>query len=417
MLRYSKPLRKGAWDSMKNEINGKTFFSMVSGLLDERTTRLVAAAAALGMKYGGTSQVSRLSEVSRPSIYAGIKELRSETMAIERQKKRQRKIGGGRKSVDSNTPEVLGKLENLVKPYERGNPESPLRWTSRSLRKLSAEMKKMGYNVSHVTVGNLLEKMGYSLQSNKKSHEGGNSPDRDAQFGHINSTATQFMMKNQPVISVDAKKKELVGEFKNNGREYRPAGCPEEVNVYDFIDLEKGKATPYGVYDLNRNEGFVSVGISHDTAKFAVESIEKWWLTMGRDKYKEAHSLFITADGGGSNGSRNSLWKKEMQNFADKYGIDVYVSHFPPGTSKWNKIEHRMFSAISMNWRGKPLVSLEVIVNLIANTTTKTGLKIKAVINKNEYKTGEKVQDKDMAKLNIQYHKFHPEWNYVIMHQ
>jgi hypothetical protein len=402
---------------MKNEINGKEFFNMISGLLNERTTRLIAGAAALGMKYGGISQVSRLSGLSRPSIYAGIEELQGKKAMTELQTQRQRKIGGGRKSIDSNMPEVLEKLESLVKPYERGNPESPLRWTSRSLRKLSAEMKKMGYHISHVTVGNLLEKLGYTLQSNKKSHEGGNSPDRDAQFEHINNTATQFMTKKQPVISVDAKKKELVGEFKNNGREYRPAGCPEEVNVYDFIDLGKGKATPYGVYDLNRNEGFVSVGISHDTAKFAVESIEKWWLTMGRDKYKEAHSLFITADGGGSNGSRNRLWKKELQNFADKYGIDVYVSHFPPGTSKWNKIEHRLFSAISMNWRGKPLVSLEIIVNLIANTTTKTGLKIKAAINKNEYKTGEKVQDKDMEKLNIRYHEFHPEWNYVIIHQ
>lgn len=402
---------------MKNEINGKTFFSMVSGFLDERTTRLVAAAASVGMKYGGISQVSRLSELSRSTIYAGIKELRSENTATDVQKQRQRKIGGGRKSVDRNMPEVLEKLEILVKPYEHGNPEYPLRWSSKSLRKLSAEMKNIGYNISHVTIGNLLEKLGYSLQSNKKSHEGGTSPDRNAQFERINNTAMQFMTKNQPVISVDAKKKELVGEFKNNGREYCPAGCPEEVNVYDFIDLAKGKATPYGVYDLNRNEGFVSVGISHDTAKFAVESIEKWWLMMGKEKYPQARELFITADGGGSNGSRNRLWKKELQSFASKHGIDVYVSHFPPGTSKWNKIEHRMFSAISMNWRGKPLVSLEVIVNLIANTTTKTGLKIKATINKNEYKTGEKVQDKDMANLNIRYHEFHPEWNYVIMHQ
>lgn len=410
-------LKKGAWNKMKNEINSKEFFNTISGVLNERTTRLVGGAAALGMGYGGISKVSRLSGLSRPSIHTGIKELQGERIITKLQTQRQRKIGGGRKSVDSNMPEVLEKLESLVKPYEHGNPESPLRWTSRSLRKLSAEMKNMGHNISHVTIGSLLEKLGYTLQSNKKSQEGGNSPDRDAQFEHINDVVTQFITKNQPVISVDAKKKELIGQFRNNGREYRPSGCPEEVNVYDFIDSAKGKATPYGVYDLNKNEGFVSVGISHDTAKFAVESIEKWWLMMGRDKYKDAKELFITADGGGSNGSRNRLWKKELQDFADKYVIDVYVSHFPPGTSKWNKIEHRMFSAISMNWRGKPLVSLEVIVNLIANTTTKTGLKIKATINKNEYKTGEKIHDKDMAKLNIQYHEFHPKWNYVIMHR
>jgi hypothetical protein len=402
---------------MGNEINSERFFSMISNSLDERTTRLVAGAAALGMKYGGVSQVARLSGLSRPSIYAGMAELKNENIAFEEGETRQRKIGGGRKSVDDNNPEILARLESLVKPYERGNPESPLRWTSRSLRKLSEEMKCMGYGISHMTVGKLLEKLGYTLQSNKKSQEGGNSPDRDAQFKRINDTAIQFMAENQPIISVDAKKKELIGEFKNNGREYCPKGKPKEVKVYDFIDREQGRATPYGVYDLNRNEGFVSVGISHDTAKFAVETIEKWWLSMGREKYEDAHSLFITADGGGSNGSRNRLWKKELQVFADKYGLNVYVSHFPPGTSKWNKIEHRMFSAISMNWRGKPLVSLEVVVNLIAGTTTKTGLKIKAVINKNEYKLGEKVNDKDFAELNIRYHEFHPEWNYVIMHR
>eukprot|EP00831_Metopus_contortus_P072494 TRINITY_DN6614_c0_g1_i6.p1 TRINITY_DN6614_c0_g1~~TRINITY_DN6614_c0_g1_i6.p1 ORF type:complete len:433 (-),score=65.57 TRINITY_DN6614_c0_g1_i6:443-1741(-) len=399
---------------MKSEINGEKFFSTISDSLDERTTRLVASAAALGMKYGGISQVARLSGLSRPSIYAGMKELKNKNAENEEGQARQRKIGGGRKNIDAETPEILAKLESLTKPYERGNPESPLRWTSRSLRKLSAEMKLMGHGISHMTVGKLLEKLGYTLQSNKKSQEGGNSPDRDAQFNHINDTAIQFIGESQPIISVDAKKKELIGEFKNNGREYRPMGNPEEVNVYDFIDREQGRATPYGVYDLNRNEGFVSVGISHDTAKFAVETIKKWWLTMGREKYEDAHSLFITADGGGSNGSRNRLWKKELQLFADKYGINVYVSHFPPGTSKWNKIEHRMFSAISMNWRGKPLVSLEVIVNLIAGTTTQTGLKIKAVINNNEYQLGEKVNDKEFSELNIRYHEFHPEWNYVI---
>jgi len=402
---------------MENEINCESFFHMISSLLDERTARLVASAAALGMKYGGISKVARLSHLSRPVIYAGIEELKSQTALEEVPELRQRRIGGGRKSLDKEMPEILEKLESLTAPYERGNPESPLRWTSRSLRKLSEEMKHKGYRISHMTVGKLLEKLGYTLQSNQKSQEGGISPDRDAQFKHINDVAVQFIGENQPIISVDAKKKELVGKFKNNGREYRPTGEPEEVNVYDFIDPELGRATPYGVYDLNRNEGFVSVGISHDTAKFAVETIEKWWLTMGRERYEDAHSLLITADGGGSNGSRNRLWKKELQLFADKYGINVYVAHFPPGTSKWNKIEHRMFSAISMNWRGKPLISLEVIVNLIAGTTTKTGLKIKAAINPKEYKLGEKVENKDFADLNIRYHEFHPEWNYAIMHR
>ena len=399
---------------MKNQIDGKKFFSSVSGKLDERSTRLIASAAALGMGYGGISQAARLSGISRPSVYAGIEELKTGASVELLHEQRQRKIGGGRKSVDCDSPELLKTLESLIRPYERGNPESPLRWTSRSLRNLSEEMSVNGYEVSHVTVGRLLEKLDYTLQSNKKSQEGGNAPDRDAQFEHINDTVKAFMGENQPVISVDAKKKELVGEFKNNGREYRPSGNPEKVNVYDFINHDLGRATPYGIYDLNANEGFVSVGISHDTARFAVETIEKWWLNMGQEKYPDAHSLFITADGGGSNGSRNRLWKKELQAFSDKYDLNIYVSHFPPGTSKWNKIEHRMFSAISMNWRGKPLVSLEVIVNLIANTTTKSGLKIKAVINRNEYKLGEKVPDKELAGLNVLYHEFHPEWNYAV---
>lgn len=402
---------------MANEIDGKVFFETVSKLLNERTKRVVTSAAAVAMGYGGISKASRLSGLSRPTIYSGLKELSSGEGLEISDKGRQRKEGGGRKSIGDSDPEVLKKLESLVKPYEYGNPESPLRWTSKSMRKLSEEMKKMGYNISHVTIGKLLEKLGYTLQSNKKSHEGWNSPDRDAQFEHINGTAKQFIQEEQPVISVDAKKKELIGNYKNNGREYRPSGNPEKVNVYDFIDPILGRAIPYGVYDLNNNEGFVNVGVSHDTAKFAVDSIEKWWLSMGKEIYPDAHSIFITADGGGSNGSRNRLWKKELQKFADKYKLNIYVSHFPPGTSKWNKIEHRMFSFISMNWRAKPLTSLEVVVNLIANTTTKTGLKIKAAINKNEYKTGEKVSDEEMKKINILYHDFHPEWNYAIIYR
>jgi len=400
---------------MKEQIDCNQFFTRLEGLLDERATRLVASAAAVDMGYGGISAVSRLSGLSRPSIYAGMEEL--EHGGGELESLRQRTIGGGRKSIMCNSPEIMKSLDDLIKPHVRGNPESPLLWTSKSLRKLRDELRRMGHKIGHVTVGKLLESMGYTLQSNKKSHEGNGSPDRNGQFERINKTAEQFMAENQPVISVDAKKKELIGEFKNNGREYRPAGKPEEVNVYDFIDPVLGKATPYGIYDLNTNEGFVNVGISHDTAKFAVESIEKWWETMGRERYSDAHSLFITADGGGSNGSRNRLWKSQLQQFADKYELNVYVSHFPPGTSKWNKIEHRMFSYISMNWRGKPLVSLEVIVNLIANTKTKSGLKINSTINLKQYHLGEKVTDEELAKLNIRFHDFHPEWNYVIMHR
>jgi hypothetical protein len=402
---------------MKEQIDCKSFFERLDGLLDERTTRLVASAAAIEMEYGGISAVSRASGLSRPSIYTGIKELEQVSNGNNSSSQRQRKEGGGRKRISRNDPEIMKDLEHLVKPYVNGDPESPLRWTSKSLRKLCDELHGQGYKIGYVTVGKLLAVMGYTLQSNKKSHEGSSNPDRDKQFEQINKTAEQFIADSQPVISVDAKKKELVGEFKNNGKEYRPTGEPEKVNVYDFVDPALGKATPYGVYDLNANEGFVSVGISHDTAKFAVESIEKWWETMGHERYPGAHSLFITADGGGSNGSRNRLWKNELQNFADRHGLNVYVSHFPPGTSKWNKIEHRMFSAISMNWRGKPLVSLEVIVNLIANTKSRSGLKIKAALNQKQYHLGEKVTDKELAELNILFHEFHPEWNYVVLHR
>ena len=403
---------------MAAEIDGKQFFAQLADKLDERPKRLVAGAAALSMGRGGISAIARMGHVSRPTIYAGINELKKNRSATEDQgAKRQRRPGGGRKNIDSVNPKLLEDLEELIKPYEHGDPESPLRWSSKSLRKLSEELRKQGYKVSHVTVGRLLEKLGYRLQSNKKSHETGSSPDRDAQFEHINNTAREFGEEGQPVISVDAKKKELVGNFKNNGREYRMSGQPEKVNVYDFIDPGLGRATPYGIYDVNSNEGYIGVGTSHDTAKFAVETIENWWLTMGRYRYPQAHSLFITADGGGSNGSRNRLWKIRLQKFADKFALNVFVSHFPPGTSKWNKIEHRMFSAISMNWRGKPLISLEVIVNLIAATTSKTGLKINAAINDSHYELGKKVSDDEMAKLNILRHVFHPEWNYVIKHR
>jgi transposase len=398
---------------MEKQIAGQQFFSRITKFLDERTTRLVASAAALSMGRGGITEAARLADLSRPSIYAGINELKAANGGDQLPTGRQRRPGAGRKKNDDI--ELRKKLESLIEPYEHGNPESPLRWTSKSLRNLSDELEAMGHRVSHVTVGRLLGKLGYTLQSNKKSHEGGNTTDRNAQFEQINHTAKEFIDEGQPVISVDAKKKELVGNFKNNGVEYRPSGNPEEVNVYDFIDPTLGRATPYGIYDVSANEGYVGVCTSHDTARFAVETIEKWWLAMGQERYPEAHSLFITADGGGSNGSRNRLWKKELQSFADRSGINVFVSHFPPGTSKWNKIEHRMFSAISMNWRGKPLVTTEVIVNLIASTTTRTGLRIKAEINTSQYETGEKVSDDELAELRIIRHEFHPEWNYAFL--
>jgi len=301
----------------------------------------------------------------------------------------------------------------LISPYEHGDPESPLLWVSKSLRKLSEELKALGHNIGHVTVGKTLESMGFTLQSNRKSYEGGNGPDRDEQFAFITKAAESFFADEQPVISVDAKKKELVGDFKNNGREHHEKGKPELVQVYDFIN-ENGRATPYGVYDIGADEGHVDVGTSHDAAAFAVDSISLWWKEMGSTRYPDAHSLMITADGGGSNGSRNRLWKTSLQEFADKTGLTLCVCHFPPGTSKWNKIEQRMFSAISMNWRGKPLTTVEVIVNLIANTTTKSGLRIMASKSGKLYQCGQKVSDKEMLALRILKADFHPEWNYAI---
>lgn len=400
---------------MANAIDSEIFFKQASKFLNERSLRLATSAAAMGMGYGGISQAATLAGLSRPTVYAGIEELKSAAASTDIPEGGQRRRGAGRKAIDEGDTEIVKDLEGIVQPYEHGDPESPLRWTSKSLRRLADELGQMGHKVSHMSVKKLLRKLGYTLQSNKKSKEGGTSPDRDAQFNHINDTAQEFIAEGQPVISVDAKKKELIGEYKNNGREYRPQGRPESVNVYDFIDPEQGKATPYGVYDVGANKGYVGVGISHDTAEFAVETIKRWWTDMGMELYPDAHSLFITADGGGSNGSRNRLWKVKLQEFADKFGLNVFVSHFPPGTSKWNKIEHRMFSAISMNWRGKPLVSLEVIVNLIAGTTTTTGLEIKAEIDRSKYQVGEKVADAELNGLNILRHAFHPEWNYAVM--
>jgi len=386
-------------------------FALLTGVLDERTRRLVAAAEALVLGWGGATAVARATGVSRRAIREGIRELQA-PQAVSAG--RVRRPGGGRKRTLTADPTLLGDLERLVEPVTRGDPESPLRWTCKSVRRLAAELRQQGHVVSHRLVAEALRELGYSLQANRKTLEGAGHPDRDAQFEHLNRQVQAYLGTGDPVISVDAKKKELVGAFKNGGRELRPQGAPEPVRVYDFVIPELGRATPYGVYDLAKNTGWVSVGVDHDTAAFAVESIRRWWKGTGRADYPQAGRLLITADGGGSNGRRVRLWKVELQQLADETGWVITVCHLPPGTSKWNKIEHRLFSFISQNWRGKPLVSHEVIINLIAATTTQTGLSVRCQLDSNEYPVGVKVSDDDMARLHIQRDEFHGEWNYTI---
>lgn len=318
------------------------------------------------------------------------------------------------KKITETQPEILDSLDKLVSPLTRGDPESPLRWTCKSTYKLEEELKKQGYEISANTVGTLLKNLGYSLQAPSKSEEGGNHKDRDAQFQYINEKVSTFHQNNQPVLSVDAKKKENIGNYANKGKEYQPKGKPERVKVYDFPDKKKGKVTPYGIYDEQRDEGFVNVGISSDTAEFAVNSIRKWWYKKGQATYNNSPSILITADGGGSNGSRVRLWKTELQKLANELEKEIHVCHFPPGTSKWNKIEHKMFCHISSNWRGKPLISREVVVNLIGNTTTKTGLRIDAELDENIYEKGIKISDEQFAKVNLHKDDFHGNWNYII---
>lgn len=383
--------------------------------LNEKQQRIYLALESESLGFGGVSIVSRASGKSRPTILLGKRELKDGI--VELPQYRVRKKGGGRKKIYEKEPDIMIELDKLVDPVTRGNPMSPLRWTCKSTRQLSDALKKKSFNVSYVSVAEMLKVMGYSLQANSKTIEGGDHPDRDKQFKYINTQTKKYLTKKHPVISVDTKKKELIGNYENAGREWEKSEQPVKVNVYDFPDKTIGKAVPYGIYDIAKNKGFVNVGKSYDTSSFAVSSIRRWWIEMGRTEYSKSKNLLITADSGGSNGSKRRLWKTELQKFCNEFELEVSVCHLPPGTSKWNKIEHRMFSAISMNWRGKPLVSLEVIVNLIAATTTKTGLKIKAVINRNAYKLGEKVHDKELAELNILHHDFHPEWNYVIMHR
>jgi transposase len=381
--------------------------------LDERMRRIVAASETLGEGYGAISGVSRVTGVSRRAISLGLVELKGPVLEVKK-KGRIRREGGGRKRTVDIDPTLRTDLECLIEPVTRGDPESPLLWTCKSLRKLAGELREKGHKINHQTVAELLHEMGYSLQANKKTIEGAASLDRNEQFEHIYRKTKEFHDEGQPVISVDAKKKELVGNFKNNGREWRAKGMPEKVNIYDFENKELGQAIPYGIYDLVKNEGWVSVGIDHDTAAFAVASIRGWWETMGQERYPDARNLMITADSGGSNGYRRRLWKLELQRFADSSGLTIHVNHLPPGTSKWNKIEHRLFSFISQNWRGRPLVSHEVIVNLIASTHTTKGLKVHCHLDKNQYAKGLKVSDEEMKSLNIEYGNFRGEWNYII---
>jgi hypothetical protein len=388
-------------------------YNLVEWALDERLRRLVAAAEAKVLGHGGITVVAEATRVSRRAIHAGLKELESRQLEDAPTSFRIRRPGAGRKGFSETDTTLQTDLELLVDPVTRGDPESPLRWTCKSLRTLADELCKMGHKVSHTHVGKLLVKLGYSLQGNKKTLEGSGHPDRNEQFEHINKQVTCQLTKGEPVISVDTKKKELIGRFKNNGQTWCPKGEPTKVKVHDFIE-EAGRANPYGVYDIGADEGWESVGTDHDTAAFAVQTIRRWWHVVGSKAYPNAKELYITADGGGSNGGRVRLWKLELQGLADEIGIPIRVSHYPPGTSKWNKIEHRLFSFITMNWRGEPLISHEVIVNLIANTRTKTGLSVKVELDNREYPKGIKVTDDEFASINIIRDDFHGEWNYSI---
>lgn len=385
--------------------------------LDEVSLRLCAAADALALGRGGPSLVAKASGLSRTTIYAGLSEFDQTTHALPTPPKptgRIRHSGGGRKRLAESDPGLLNDLDKLVDPVTRGDPESPLRWTCKSTTNLTKELKAQGHQVSQRSVWTLLDQLGYSMQSNRKAEEGADHPDRDAQFLFIAKKVEQFQEAGLPIISVDTKKKELVGRFKNGGQEWRKKGQPEKVNVHDFADKELGKVVPYGVYDLTHNQGWVSVGINHDTAEFAVATIRRWWKRMGIILYPQARELLITADGGGSNGSRIRLWKIEVQKLAQELNMTIHVCHFPPGTSKWNKIEHRMFCHITENWRSRPLESRAVVVNLIANTRTEKGLTIQAEIDDAFYPTGIKIPDADMEGLAITRDAFHGEWNYKI---
>ena len=383
--------------------------------MDERMRRQWAASEALEIGWGGVSAVALATGLARNTVIAGTRELEYRQAHPEESVAAGiRRSGGGRKSSVQNDPQLQKALEALLAPVTRGHPESPLLWTCKSTANLAEQLQRENHPVSDRTVAGLLKEAGYSLQGNRKTKEGSAHPDRNAQFEYINRRVLAFQRRLQPVISVDTKKKELVGEYKNAGREWRPKGDPQQVNVHDFPNPKLGKAIPYGVYDLASNEGWVSVGIDHDTARFAAASIRRWWQEMGCQRFPKARRLLVTADGGGSNSSRNRLWKIALQELANDLGLDLEICHFPPGTSKWNKIEHRLFCFITKNWRGRPLISYEVIVQLIAQTTTKAGLTVRAAVDTNNYETGITVSDAELAKVKLTPSKFHGEWNYSI---
>ena len=386
-------------------------YEALAPVLTERSRRLWAATEAKSLGHGGIAVVIRATGISRSTISRGLQELASAD-AVEPQRVRRR--GGGRQRTTDKDPTLLTDLTALLEATTAGLPDAPLRWTSKSTRKLAAELQAMGHTISATLVAELLVQQGYTLQANRKTREGSRHPDRDAQFHYLNDQIHGAQQRGEPVISVDTKKKELVGDFKNPGREWRPKGTPERVRVHDFVIPEQGKAIPYGVYDLSRDEGWVSVGIDHDTASFAMNAIRSWWQKMGRTVYGGASHLTVTADGGGSNGSRSRLWKWELQQFANRTGLTITVCHYPPGTSKWNKIEHRLFSYIAMNWRGKALTSLATIVSLIGTTTTTSGPRVRSEIDKRSYPQGVTITDEQMQQLHLKRHEFHGDWNYTI---
>jgi transposase len=391
-------------------------YRILRDVLDERGRRVWAAAEANALPHGGISLVAEATGLSRSTIHAGLRELKAgkDKSAISG---RIRRAGGGRKPLTFHQPDLLKALEQLVEPVARGDPESFLRWSSKSTRNLAQELQRQGYRIGDRKVAGLLHQMGYSLQANTKTLEGNQHPDRNAQFEYVNARIKRFLERGLPVISVDTKKKELVGNFSNRGQEWQPQGEPQKTLVHDFPDKELGKIIPYGIYDVGRNQGWVSVGIDHDTAEFAVDSILAWWKHMGSKTYPHATKLMIMADAGGSNASRSRLWKAGLQRLANLTGLQLEVSHFPPGTSKWNKIEHRMFSFITNNWRATPLVSYQTIVHLISNTRTTAGLKIKAILTRKTYPTGIEVPASEMAKLNLKPDAFHGDWNYSLLPQ
>jgi hypothetical protein len=386
-------------------------YALLRPELDERARRLWAAAEAMALGYGGVSAVARATGLARNTVATGVRELSTPGRPDAG---RVRRPGGGGKPLTETDPGLTAALDALVDPVTRGDPGCPLRWTCKSTRRLAEELTRRGHPVGPRTVARLLRQADYSLQSTRKTREGGTHPDRDAQFRFISRQVRAFQRRGWPVLSVDTKKKELVGDFKNSGREWRPAGCPEPVRVYDFVDEALGKAIPYGVYDVTRNRGWVSVGVDHDTARFAVEAIRRWWSRAGASAFPGAGGVLITADGGGSNGARNRLWKVALQEWADETGLRVTVSHFPPGTSKWNKVEHRLFCHITGNWRGRPLVSVEAVVRLIASTTTEAGLVVEAEVDTNAYPTGIKVTDQELQAVRLRRSRFHGEWNYTV---